>query len=126
MSDLRPQGIKIKINGREYELLFTIRAIDEIQEKCNMPLIEAIGNVAEIADGHTDAKALAVFYLVLAALISTEEKKVELKELDGFLKPFEFSTTAWKILEAYGFSVPDPGEEDEESEDEDPNRKTGQ
>ncbi len=40
MSDLRPASTKIKLGDKEYGLLFTINAIDEIQDKFDCPIAE--------------------------------------------------------------------------------------
>lgn len=38
MSDLKPKGIKITLNGKEYGLRFTLNAIDDIQDHFNVPI----------------------------------------------------------------------------------------
>ena len=40
MSDMRPEGVKIKLGDKEYRLLFTLNAIDDIQEHFDMPISE--------------------------------------------------------------------------------------
>ena len=40
MSDLRPTGAPVVIGGQEYNILFTIGAIETIQENCNKALVE--------------------------------------------------------------------------------------
>ena len=126
MSDLRPAGIKVKIGGKEHEMLFTIRAIETIQEKCNAALIDAIKSVVNVADGSTDIQDLSNFCTIIAALCQKEGTEYTAKDFDGTLKPMEYQMVAWKILQAYGFSVPDPDEEDGDlDEDDDPNQKTG-
>lgn len=126
MSDLRPTGTAVEIGGQEHRLLFTISVIDEIQDKCNMPLVDAIRHVIDVASGSTDKEHLTVFYKVLAALLNREKDKMqEAEEIDGLIRPLAFAGIANKILEAFGISMPDPDEEDEEPEESDPNRKTG-
>ena len=39
MSDLRPTGAPVTIGGQEYNILFTIGAIEAIQETCNKALV---------------------------------------------------------------------------------------
>ena len=38
MSDLKPKGIKITLNGKEYGLRFTLNAIDDIHYHFNLPI----------------------------------------------------------------------------------------
>ncbi len=125
MSDLKPCGIKVDIGGIEHEFLFTIEVIEAIQENCNAPLMELIGNISRVADGGTDIQDLKVFCTVIAALCQKEGTKYCAKDIDGVLKPVEFSLVAWKILEAYGISMPEPDEEEEDEDDENPNQETG-
>ena len=42
MSDLRPTGAPVVIGGQEYNILFTIGAIEAIQESCNKALVETM------------------------------------------------------------------------------------
>ena len=50
------------------------------------------------------------------------------KAIDGLIKPAEMQKLAITLLEAYGFSMPDPDSDDEDSgdeEEENPNQETG-
>ena len=42
MSDLQPRGPKIELGGEERELLFTLRAVDEIQDRFKKPVSEIV------------------------------------------------------------------------------------
>lgn len=128
MSDLRPEGVRALIGGQEHRLLFTIGTIDEIQEQCNMPLADTAKAVIELIEGKTDADTLTVFYRVLAALLNGEDGgSRRLEDVDGLVEPLKFRPVAWKIMEAYGISQPEPDEDDEDDEEEngDPNPLTG-
>ena len=128
MSDLRPEGIRAEIAGQERNLLLNINAIDQIQAKCNMPLYDAIGVIAEAADGNTERETLLVYRAVLAALLEAGGEQVTEEEAGNMVTFSEYGKIAWKMLEAYGIFMPEPeeSEEDEEDqEDEDPNRETG-
>ena len=61
MSDLKPCGIKVDIGGVEHEFLFTIEIIEAIQENCNAPLMELIGNISRVADGGNLANKFSLF-----------------------------------------------------------------
>ena len=126
MSDLNPKGIAVEINGQEYSLLLTINKIDEIQARCNMPLHDAIGAVAEAAGENTDTEVMKTFCTVLSVLLSTSEHEVTEEDIREMVEYREYSSTAWAILAAYGISMPESDEEDEDEEKESPNQKTGQ
>lgn len=122
MSDLNPKGTVVVINGQEYHLLLTINKIDEIQARCNMPLHDVIGVVAEAAGENTDTEVMKTFSTVLSVLFSTSEHEVTEEDIRERVEFREYGSTAWAILAAYGISMPESDEEDEEH----PNRKTGQ
>lgn len=129
MSDLRPQGIAVEVGGQEYEILFTIAVIDEIQEKCNAPLIDAVRVAADAADGKTDRETMFEFCKILTILINRDAKE-QLTEQDvrNRLDIKAYKTVAWNVLKAYGISMPDPDEDDEFEDEEEPspNGETGQ
>lgn len=127
MSDLRPVGTTTVIGGQEFKFLFTIGIIEKIQEQCNMPLNDVVKNViARVADGHTEIDELKKFHDVVAIMISEDSgKKITAKSLDGVMNPKQMMEVAWNLLEAYGISMPEPPEEEDDPEDEDPNQETG-
>lgn len=129
MSDLRPTGAPVVIGGQEYNILFTIGAIEAIQESCNKALVETMPAIANIANYRTDADDLRTFYNVVAAFLTVDSgKKVTADDIDGIMKPTEMQKIAITLMEAYGFSMPDPDSDDEDSEDEEeenPNQETG-
>lgn len=128
MSDLNPHGVKIEIGGRERSLLFTLNVVDDIQDRCNMPLFDAVKGVAEfISHNAGDRESNNTFRNVLTALINGEPgaEPVSEKEVGDMVYLGNHTQIASAILEAYGISVPDP-DEDEDEEDEDPNVETGQ
>ena len=129
MSDLRPTGAPVVIGGQEYNILFTIGAIEAIQESCNKALVETMPAIANVANYRTDADDLRTFYNVVAAFVTVDSgKKVTADDIDGIMKPTEMQKIAITLMEAYGFSMPDPDSDDEDSEDEEeenPNQETG-
>lgn len=126
MSDLNPKGTVVVINGQEYHLLLTINKIDEIQARCNMPLHDVIGVVAEAAGENTDTEVMKTFSTVLSVLLSTSEHEVTEEDIRERVEFREYGSTAWAILAAYGISMPESDEEDEDEDEEHPNQKTGQ
>lgn len=130
MSDLRPNGVEIELGGQNRRFLFTINVIDEIQEKCNLPLIDAMKHIVDFIDKNAeDHEAITVFKNVVVALLNGDgnEEKLEADEVGRLIHLGNYKMVAWKVLEAYGVSIPDPDDRDEEdNEDEDPNPETGQ
>lgn len=129
MSDLKPEGVKIELGGQERTLLFTINVVDDIQERCNMPLIDAIGGVARFIDGNAgDHESIDTFRKVLTALLNGEPGavRIEEKEVGDMVHIGNSTRIAFAILRAYGVSVPEPVEDESDDEDDDPNAETGQ
>ena len=129
MSDLRPIGAPVVIGGQEYNILFTIGAIEAIQETCHKALVETMPAIARVADFKTDSEDVKTFYNVIAAFLTVDTgKEVKAEDIDGIIKPAEMKKIAITLLEAYGFSMPDPdsdGEDTEDEEEENPNQETG-
>lgn len=129
MSDLRPRGVAVELGGQERNLLFTINAIDEIQEKCNLPLMDAVVSVAKAADGNMDHETLGRLRTIATVLINSEEGETYSEDEIGRMITLEnYLKVARAILEAYGVSLPDPDEDEDEGDDEDesPKAETGQ
>lgn len=127
MSDLRPVGVKTNLRGQEVEFLFSIYVIEEIQEKCNMPLMDAIRQVAMVADNEMTREAVDVTCEVIAALIRGGERDgITGKEVGRLLGPENYRRIAWDVLRSYGLGNPDPDEDNEEEDNEVPNLGAGQ
>lgn len=130
MSDLKPCGVKCMIGGQERNLLFTINAIDSIQEKCNMPLFDTIKYIAKAADGNTEHDTLVQYRAVVTALLNDEnDGSLTEKEVGKMITIENYRAIAENVLGAFGLSMPDPDEGDDMEDDEDedhPNVETGQ
>lgn len=127
MSDLRPTGVTVELGGEEHTLLFTINAIDEIQAQCNMPLNDAVGCVANAADGATDHETLTTYKTLLSVLLCAGGADVTPDEVGDMLNLENCRDIAFAVLRAYGVSAPEPDEDEDEDEedDESPNVETG-
>lgn len=126
MSDLRPIGIPIIIDGVERHLLFTLNVIDKIQDKYEKPLSDVLEDVtnSELSDH--------LLRDVLIILLNDETEREIYKKPECGLKPVTEQEIGWflcrdnqyevmiRILKAYGVSIPEP------DEDEDPNVESGQ
>lgn len=130
MSDLRPRGVKCEIGGQERNLLFTINAIDSIQEKCNAPLFDAIKYVAMAASGKMDHDTLVQYRAIVTVLLNDEnDGALTEKEVGKMITIENYRSVADRVLNAFGISMPDPDEGDDmedDEEDEHPNVETGQ
>lgn len=124
MSDLRPKGVEIEIGGQKHRLLFTLNAIDEIQEKCNLSLYDAIQYVVKAAYGEMDHNIIHNFLIIVAALINDEcDDDLSIKEVGKMIDHVNYVKTARAVMEAFGISMPEPDEDFED--DDDPKVKTG-
>lgn len=127
MSDLRPRGVEIEIGGQKRTFLFTINAIDQIQEKCNAPLFDAVKYAAQVVDGEMDHDTIQNFRTIVTILLNDEnDGELTEKEVGRMLDLGNYRKVAYAVLRAYGVSLPDPDEDDDFEDDEDPKVETGQ
>ena len=98
MSDLRPIGAPVVIGGQEYNILFTIGAIEAIQETCNKALVETMPAIARVADFKTDSEDVKTFYNVIAAFLTVDTgKEVKAEDIDGIIKPAEMKNQKLRV-----------------------------
>ena len=126
MSDLRPRGIPVVLDGVEHRFLFTLNTIDSIQDETDKNMQDIM---MDLADEESSNKTL--IYLV-KTLINHEAEREKRKNPDCALETVTdqevgdligmdniVEVTA-AVLSAYGYSLPKADEED------DPNRESGQ
>ena len=126
MSDLRPRGIPVVLDGVEHRYLFTLNTIDSIQDETDKNMKDIM---MDLADEESSNKTL--IYLV-KTLINHEAEREKRKNPDCALETVTdqevgdligmdniVEVTA-AVLSAYGYSLPKADEED------DPNRESGQ
>lgn len=115
MSDLRPKGVPVVIDGVERHMLFTLNAIDELQEHYKEDL-------SKIIDRLTDKEeAVSTLRQILATLLNDEAERESANGKE--LKQYTTREVGWlvsldnqeqillAILAAYGLSLPE-GDED--------------
>lgn len=112
MSDLRPTGEPIMLDGEERHLLFTLNAVDALQDHFDCSLEEIIDKVT---DKREAAKTMRYAVMVL---LNDEADRTE----DAGLKRYTEQEVGWLIsqenltevtiamLKAYGLSLPEPDE----------------
>lgn len=76
MSDLKPTGTMIKLGGKDYGLLFSLNAIDDIQEKLEVP-ISKIGDLL-----NDEMKSFKAIRVLLSSLINAW---IEAEDRDDFV-----------------------------------------
>lgn len=125
MSDLRPRGTPIVIDGVERHFLFTLNVIDTIQDKTGKSMREVM---SDLTNAETVGKTVGELVLVL---INDEVERERYKNPDSVVKEVTEKEVGWMvgmdnlgeitsaILIAYGCSLPEP-------DDEDPNLESGQ
>lgn len=126
MSDLRPRGIPVVLDGVEHRFLFTLNTIDSIQDETDKNMKDIM---MDLADKESSNKTL--IYLV-KTLINHEAEREKRKNPDCALETVTdqevgdligmdniVEVTA-AVLSAYGYSLPKADEEDN------PNRESGQ
>lgn len=124
MSDLRPRGIPIVLDGVERHLLFTLNIIDELQDKYGKTIHDIIDELtrADVAQ-HTLRDIVTV---LLNDEARREERKgrnekypmVTERDVGDMIGMDNYYQITAAILLAYGISLPEP-------EDEDPNPESG-
>lgn len=125
MSDLKPAGIPVILDGTERRFLFTLNAIDEIQSHYDMNMMEAM---SKLFDEREQFQTLRYFTQVL---LNDETERTKWKNPEAELKSYSDKELGWlisrdndaeikaAILAAYRISIPEP-------EDNDPNQIGGQ
>lgn len=117
MSDMRPEGVELEFDGQERRVLFTLNAVDGIQDRLGVPIGDAI-------DMLTDPReAKAAYRVILTVLLNDEVERLDYKGVPHSLKPYTEKEVGWlvaetdkyrvleAILKAYGVSLPEPEED---------------
>ena len=125
MSDLRPKGYGIMVNGIERNFLFTLNAIDAVQSEFNKNVLEVIDH----AVNGKDVEQVKTIRKLVEILLNDEAEREEFLHPGTKLETFTEKQAGWvvdayleeiklAIMIAYGLSMPEP--------EEDPNQMSGQ
>ncbi len=125
MSDLKPRGVPVVLDGVERRFLFTLNVIDDIQSETGKNMKEIM---QELAD---EEKMKDTLKYLVTTLVNDEVERMKRKDPDSGLSAITqreageligmdniVEITAAVML-AYGYSLPEP-------EKDDPNQESGQ
>lgn len=123
MSDLRPKGIPVEIDGVERYMLFTLNAIDELQEHYKEDLSKVIDKLTDKEEAVSTLRQILVTLLNdeadrEAAMNGKDLKRYSLKEIGWLISLDNQEQVLLAVLAAYGISLP-------EGDDENPNLMSG-
>lgn len=112
MSSLKPDGELLKIEGVDRRILFTLNAVEEIQEEFDASLEEVIN---ALTDKKEAAKTLKTVLSILLNDEAERKKEKELKtytpkEIGWVLNEENMQSAMIAVLRAYGMSLPEPDE----------------
>ena len=126
MSDLRPRGIPVVLDGVEHRFLFTLNTIDSIQDETDKNMKDIM---MDLTDEESSNKTLIYLVKTLINHESEREKRqnpdcaletVTDQEVGDLIGMDNIVEVTAAVLSAYGYSLPKADEED------DPNRESGQ
>ncbi len=134
MSALRPVGEVINIDGTERHLLFTLNAVEQIQDKYDLSINEIINTVFGL-DPESRRKSFSILKYIVTALINEDVeihndhnedkwKPVTEKYIGRNISLQNIGIISMAVLKAYTNSLPEPDEN--EIEEEIPNQKSEQ
>lgn len=116
MSDLRPQPVEIELGGKSYGLLFTLNAIDAIQDRFDIPITD-LGDL--LRDQRVVFKALKFILTVLIneAIddMETNAPHVDEQYVGRKITPANLNQLSGAIIKAFSSGAP------ESEDDDDPN-----
>ncbi len=122
MSDLKPRGIPVELDGVERHLLFTLNIIDEIQDRYEKNIHEVICSLGEERDENHVLRELVTILLNDEAKRSERlygEKKFEKvteKDVGEMIGLDNYWEVTAKVMQAYGISIPEADEDDPNGE----------
>lgn len=119
MSDLNPQKVKVTIDGQEYKLHFSVKAIDGIQDTLDAP-VTLLGEF--LSDERTRYDKLCTVLAVLINAANEDEKNPERIEEDYLktkVRACDFASLRDSIY--ISFANGTPIKDESENEEVDPN-----
>lgn len=127
MSDLKPRGVPIELDGEIRHIFFTLNIIDQLEEEYDQTLYEIIEELTVAEQNNhmlrdivtvllnCEAERNARLGADTAQLVVSQEDVGNMIGLDNYYEVLK------AVMEAYGISIPES-----EEGDEDPNETSGQ
>ena len=113
MSDLRPKPPEIEIGGKKYGVLFNLNAIDEIQDRFDIP-ISQLGDLMK-----DERKVFKVLKTLLCILINeaiddseSGDPHVDEKYIGRKITVADIPTLKDKVFSAFTAGIPESDESD--------------
>ena len=110
MSDLKPKGSRIVFDGEERELLFTLNAVEQLQEETDLPL-DAL--MQQFLQEDTERMLLVILRILLndeaerrQYFENKELPRYEEKDMRWLVTMSNIVEYITAVLEAYGISMP--------------------
>lgn len=112
MSKLQPKGETLVLDGVERHLLFTLNAVDEIQENYDCGLEEVIDKLTDKKESINTLRYLVMVLLNDEAERSQQEncKVYTEREVGWLITQENVLEVTMAVLKAYGLSLPEPDE----------------
>lgn len=116
MSTLRPRGAMLEVNGQERRLLFTLNAIDAVQDRFGKNVNEVLRDITdEYPAGHTLRDTLKI---LLDDEVEREKhtrgencpEEISEKEIGWLIGVDNYLQIMGVVFDAYGISIPEPDE----------------
>ena len=126
MSDVKPRGVPIELDGATRHFFFTLNVIDQLEDEYDKTLYEIVDELTV-----TNRNSHMLRDVVTVLLNSEAERNVRLgadtaqmavsqEDVGEMIGLDNYNEVLRTVLEAYGVSLP------EKEEDEDPNGMSGQ
>ena len=113
MSDMKPAYAKVKLGGKEYSLLFDVNALDEIQDRFDIPITDLSVLIKD------QRKTYKVLKFILATLINeaiddaeTGDPHVDEKFIGRKLTPSNLGELQSAVFKAFTAGNPEADEDD--------------
>lgn len=119
MSDARPRGCKVALmDGVEREILFTLAAVDEIQDHYNMPISEAMSLLMDERDSYAVLSYIAMVLINDSIsrknmMTGGKEEGLSLQQVKWLIDVPMAEDVMRAVMTAYGFSVPEADDDEE-------------
>lgn len=116
MSDLRPKGTLVMVNGAEHNFLFSLNVVDDLQEHYRLPIDDVIGLMID------EEKTYAALRYILMVLMNDEAERLKYekaehvpeqvteRQVGSMVSMMEHIEIFRGILKAYGTSLPEADE----------------